>query len=82
MLDVGNLTVEDEIAFAIGKPIRLHITTELRIMQALAKYHGAQIPPVFTASHWRFATARPRLGRQPAPRRRPKPFERKRETTR
>lgn len=44
MLDVGDLTLEDEISFIVSKRVRFHVATELRLAEALAKYYGCNIP--------------------------------------
>jgi hypothetical protein len=44
MLDVGDLTVEDELSFIVSKRIRFHVATELRLVEALARYYGCDIP--------------------------------------
>jgi hypothetical protein len=43
MLDVGDLTLEDELSFVAGRKVRFHVTTELRLAEALAKYYGSDI---------------------------------------
>ena len=43
MLDVGDLTLEDELSFVAGRKVRFHVTTELRLAQALARYYGNDI---------------------------------------
>lgn len=47
MLDVDNLDLHDEIAFATGKQIRIHIANEVRIFTALHRYYGRELSERF-----------------------------------
>ena len=56
MLDARNLACQDEIAFATGKRVRVHVANEIRIFEALEKYYDEECPS-------RFATLLDRLNR-------------------
>src|SRR5882724_10809876 len=47
MLDARNLACQDEIAFATGKRVRVHVGNEIRIFEALEKYYDEECPPRF-----------------------------------
>lgn len=47
MLDVDNLDLHDEIAFATGKQVRVHIANEVRIFTALHRYYGRKLSERF-----------------------------------
>lgn len=47
MLDVDNLDLHDEIAFATGKQVRIHIANEVRIFTALHRYYGRNLSERF-----------------------------------
>ncbi|MDH3253825.1 MAG: hypothetical protein OEM62_02445 [Acidobacteriota bacterium] len=49
MLDVGDLTLEDEISFVAGKNVRFYVATELRLVEALSKYYGCDLTPRFSS---------------------------------
>ncbi|HUP22054.1 MAG TPA: hypothetical protein VNB06_03845 [Thermoanaerobaculia bacterium] len=44
MLEVGNLEFQDELAFATGKRVRIHIANEARLYAALEEYFGFRHP--------------------------------------
>ncbi|MFQ5527523.1 MAG: hypothetical protein ACE5GX_14830 [Thermoanaerobaculia bacterium] len=44
LLDPGDLALEDELSFSIGKRIRPHLASELRIIEALHRYYGGAKP--------------------------------------
>jgi hypothetical protein len=44
MLEVGNLEFQDELAFATGKHIRIHVANEARLYGALEGYFGFRHP--------------------------------------
>jgi hypothetical protein len=44
MMDARNLACQDEIAFATGKRVRVHVAHELRILEALEKYFKEECP--------------------------------------
>ncbi|HXO22477.1 MAG TPA: hypothetical protein VOA87_21360 [Thermoanaerobaculia bacterium] len=48
MLDARNLACQDEIAFATGKRVKVHIGAEIRIFEALEKYYDEECPSRFT----------------------------------
>ncbi len=48
MLDPRNLTGHDEIAFASGRRVRVHVAPELRIFEALERYYDEECPSRFT----------------------------------
>jgi hypothetical protein len=70
MLDVKNLTLQDELSFVIGSKLRVHIANEARIFEALEKYYGKGCPARFSPLLKRLNrdnTQDPRLQRKPAP---------------
>jgi hypothetical protein len=48
MADTRNLGCQDEIAFATGKRVRVHIANEMRLFEALEKYYDEECPARFT----------------------------------
>jgi hypothetical protein len=44
LLDPRNLSAQDEIAFASGKRVKVHVAHELRILEALGKAYGEECP--------------------------------------
>lgn len=48
MLDPRNLTGHDEVAFASGRRVRVHVAPELRIYEALERYYNEECPSRFT----------------------------------
>jgi hypothetical protein len=44
MVDARNLACQDEIAFATGKRVKVHVAHELRILEALEKYYKEECP--------------------------------------
>jgi type II secretion system (T2SS) protein E len=44
MMDPRNLASQDEIAFATGKRVRVHVAHELRILEALERYYREESP--------------------------------------
>jgi Type II secretion system (T2SS), protein E, N-terminal domain len=48
MADTRNLGCQDEIAFATGKRVRVHIANEIRLFEALEKYYDEECPARFT----------------------------------
>ncbi|MCP4203070.1 MAG: hypothetical protein GY769_14205 [bacterium] len=44
LVDAGDLALEDELSFSMGQRIRPHIASELRIVDALHRYYGSDIP--------------------------------------
>jgi hypothetical protein len=47
MLDARNLACQDEIAFATGKRVKVHVGLEIRIYEALEKYYDEECPSRF-----------------------------------
>ncbi len=47
LLDVDNLDLHDEIAFATGKQVRVHIGNEVRIWSALHRYYNRELSERF-----------------------------------
>lgn len=47
LLDPRNLSAQDEIAFASGKRVKVHVAHELRILEALGKSYGEECPSRF-----------------------------------
>jgi hypothetical protein len=48
MLDPRNLSGHDEVAFASGRRVRVHVAPELRIFEALERYYDEECPSRFT----------------------------------
>ena len=48
MLDPRNLTGHDEVAFASGRRVRVHVAPELRIYEALERFYDEECPSRFT----------------------------------
>ena len=48
MIDARNLACQDEIAFATGKRVKIHVAHELRILEALEKYYREESPSRFS----------------------------------
>lgn len=44
MTDPRNLSAQDEIAFASGKRVRIHVAPEIRVLEALERYYGEELP--------------------------------------
>jgi hypothetical protein len=44
MMDARNLACQDEIAFATGKRVKVHVAHELRVLEALEKYYKEDCP--------------------------------------
>src|SRR5436309_2349437 len=47
MMDARNLGSQDEIAFASGKRVKVHVAHELRILEALERYYKEESPSRF-----------------------------------
>lgn len=48
MMDARNLACQDEIAFATGKRVKIHVAHELRILEALERYYREESPSRFS----------------------------------
>ncbi|HEX7185139.1 MAG TPA: hypothetical protein VF756_25145 [Thermoanaerobaculia bacterium] len=48
MMDARNLACQDEIAFATGKRVKIHVAHELRILEALERYYKEEAPSRFS----------------------------------
>ncbi|HEV7670382.1 MAG TPA: hypothetical protein VGS22_17830 [Thermoanaerobaculia bacterium] len=48
MLDPRNLSGHDEVAFASGRRVRVHVAPELRIFEALERFYNEECPSRFT----------------------------------
>lgn len=48
MMDARNLACQDEIAFATGKRVKIHVAHELRILEALERYYKEESPSRFS----------------------------------
>lgn len=48
MMDARNLACQDEIAFATGKRVKIHVAHELRIVEALERYYKEEAPSRFS----------------------------------
>ncbi len=44
LMDPRNLAAQDEIAFASGKRVKVHVASEIRILEALERYYGEECP--------------------------------------
>jgi hypothetical protein len=44
LLDPRNLSAQDEIAFASGKRVKIYVTPEIRVLEALDRYYGEECP--------------------------------------
>jgi outer membrane biosynthesis protein TonB len=58
MIDARNLACQDEIAFATGKRVRVHVAHELRILEALEKYYKEECPSRYSLLAERLNRAR------------------------
>ncbi len=67
MLDPHNLTAQDELAFATGKRVRVHVLHEARIHEALDRYYGEEPPLRFVHLLDRLNRARYLWEREPEP---------------
>jgi len=47
MLDARNLACQDEIAFATGRRVKVHVGLEIRVYEALEKYYDEECPSRF-----------------------------------
>jgi hypothetical protein len=47
LLDPRNLSAQDELAFASGKRVKVHVAQELRILEALERHYGEECPSRF-----------------------------------
>jgi Type II secretion system (T2SS), protein E, N-terminal domain len=48
MIDARNLSCQDEIAFATGKRVKVHVAHELRILEALERHYREESPSRFS----------------------------------
>jgi hypothetical protein len=48
MMDARNLACQDEIAFATGKRVKIHVAHELRILEALERHYKEESPSRFS----------------------------------
>lgn len=48
MMDPRNLSCQDELAFASGKRVKVHVAHELRVFEALERYYGEEMPSRLT----------------------------------
>ncbi|HBL29070.1 MAG TPA: hypothetical protein DD490_19725 [Acidobacteria bacterium] len=48
VMDPRNLACQDEIAFATGKRVKIHVAHELRILEALERYYREESPSRFS----------------------------------
>ena len=58
MMDARNLACQDEIAFATGKRVKVHVAHELRILEALEKYSKEECPSRYSLLAERLNRAR------------------------
>lgn len=58
MMDARNLACQDEIAFATGKRVKVHIAHELRILEALERYYKEECPSRYSLLAERLNRAR------------------------
>jgi len=47
LMDPRNLSAQDEIAFASGKRVKVFVAAEVRILEALERYYGEELPSRF-----------------------------------
>jgi hypothetical protein len=47
LMDPRNLSAQDEIAFASGKRVKIHVAEEVRVLEALERYYGEEVPSRF-----------------------------------
>jgi hypothetical protein len=72
MQDPRNLVCQDEIAFACGRRVKVHVLHELRIYEALQRYYREECPSRYTLlldrlNRARYLWAAKEGGAQPAP---------------
>lgn len=68
LANVSDLTIQDEVAFVVGRRVRWYLALELRIQEALATYYGEECPQRFSKLLDRLNRARYLWGREgPAP---------------
>lgn len=48
MMDARNLSCQDEIAFATGKRVKIHVAHELRVLEGLERYYKEESPSRFS----------------------------------
>jgi hypothetical protein len=48
IMDPRNLACQDELAFACGKRVKVHVASELRVFEALERYYGEEMPSRLT----------------------------------
>jgi hypothetical protein len=48
MMDARNLSCQDEIAFATGKRVKIHVAHELRVLEALERHYKDESPSRFS----------------------------------
>src|SRR4028118_2282828 len=48
MMDARNLACQDEIAFATGKRVKIHVAHELRVLEGLERYYKEESPSRFS----------------------------------
>jgi hypothetical protein len=48
MMDARNLSCQDEIAFATGKRVKIHVAHELRVFEGLERYYREESPSRFS----------------------------------
>lgn len=58
MMDARNLACQDEIAFATGKRVKIHVAHELRVLEALERYYKEESPSRFSLMVERLNRAR------------------------
>lgn len=64
LANVGDLAIQDEVAFVVGRRVRWHLALELRIHEALATYYGEECPQRFSKLIDRLNRARYMWGRE------------------
>ncbi len=78
LADTRNLGSQDEIAFATGKRVRVHVALEIRLFEALEKYYDEECPARFAhlldrLNRTRYLWEREAAAEQPAAQRSPEP---------
>ena len=71
LMDPRNLAAQDEIAFASGKRVKVHVASEIRIMETLERYYNEECPSRFGLVLDRLNRARFLWEKSPEPQRPP-----------
>jgi hypothetical protein len=66
MLDIGDLALEDELSFVVGRRVTFYISTELMLLQSLARHYDYELPARFSSLARRLARSRERSEAAPS----------------